>query len=99
MSSEQKQRNGLMKLQMDFDPSFVVEIYYDKKKQLRWRVSALNNKTVADSSESYKNLTDINDIVQRLFQGRFKLRYAPHPRDVEKNRLIRERAKNRRKKA
>ena len=37
-------------------PSFL--IYKDAKSEFRWRLQAANTKTIADSGEGYRNLSD-----------------------------------------
>lgn len=39
------------------------EVYPDVRRQWRWRLRADNNKTIADSAESYMNKQDCKDAI------------------------------------
>ncbi|MFH1897056.1 MAG: DUF1508 domain-containing protein [Candidatus Desantisbacteria bacterium] len=49
---------------------YKLQIYKDKKKELRWRLIARNGKIVCDSGEGYKKMTSLTRIVTKLFHDK-----------------------------
>ena len=52
-----------------------VIIYRDKADEWRWRLVHQNGNTLADSGEGYHNLTDLQDTLTIIFEGRVELSF------------------------
>lgn len=55
-----------------------IERYEDKSGEHRWRAVADNGKVVADSGEGYKNASDRDAMVRKLFPDRVIMRSGQH---------------------
>lgn len=53
------------------------EIYQDKRGEWRWRLKALNNRTIADSGEGYQQkemlLKTLNVLIEQIAHGSFHI--------------------------
>lgn len=61
MTQKRKSRHEFILKGKDGETVARLSVYRDTAKEWRWRLTAANNRVIADSGEGYKNFSDCTD--------------------------------------